>query len=79
MAADETFSSVQALQHAIAKDVEQRIATAHMRAPTSKPAAARGASRLNSPPGNILAKIVDTIPDGKHAKDESCPLHHESA
>ena len=61
MAADETFSSVQALQDAIAKDVEQRIATAHMRPPPSKPAAARGASVLNSFPGDILAKIVDTV------------------
>ena len=69
MAADETFSSVQALQDAIAKDVEQRIATAHMRPPPSKPAAARGASILNSAPGNILAKIIDTEPDSKHAKD----------
>ena len=61
MAADETFSSVQALQDAIAKDVEQRIATAHLRPPPSKPAAARGASILNSAPGDILAKIVDTV------------------
>ena len=36
MAADETFSSVEALHEAIAKDVEQRIATAHLRAPPSK-------------------------------------------
>ncbi len=57
MAADETFSSVQALQDAIAKDVERRIATAHMRPPPSKPAAARGASILNNAPGNILAKL----------------------
>ena len=31
MAADETFSSARALQDATAKDVEQRIATAHLR------------------------------------------------
>lgn len=31
MAADETFSSVKALQEATAKDVQQRIATAHLR------------------------------------------------
>ena len=36
MAADETFSSVEALQEAIAKDVEQRIATAHLRLMPSK-------------------------------------------
>ncbi|KAL0020040.1 hypothetical protein WJX77_006948 [Trebouxia sp. C0004] len=51
MAADDTFSSVQALQDAVAKDVEQRIATAHMRPLPSKPAAARGASNLNNAPG----------------------------
>lgn len=68
MAADETFSSVQALQDAIAKDVEQRIATAHMRPPPSKPAAARGASILNNAPGTILAKTIDTVPNSKHAE-----------
>lgn len=31
MAADETFSNVKALQEATAKDVQQRIATAHLR------------------------------------------------
>ena len=31
MAADATFSDARALQEAIAKDVEQRIATAHLR------------------------------------------------
>lgn len=30
MAADETFSSARALQEATAKDVEQRMATAHL-------------------------------------------------
>jgi len=58
MAADETFSSVQAFQDAIAKDVEQRIANAHMGPPPSKPAAARGASILHSAPGIILTKIA---------------------
>ncbi len=79
MAADETFSSVQALQDAIAKDVEQRIATAHMRPPPRKPAAARGASILNSAPGNILAKIIDTVPDSEHAKDVFWSHNSESA
>ena len=31
MASDETFSSVKALQEATAKDVQQRIATVHLR------------------------------------------------
>ena len=79
MAADETFSSVQALQDAVAKDVEQRIATAYMRPPPSKPAAARGASILNSAPGNILAKMIDTEPDSKHAKDGPWPRNIGSA
>lgn len=79
MAADETFSSVQALQDAIAKDVEQRIATAHMRLPPSKPEAGRVASILNNAPGIILAKTIDTIPDSKHAKDVPWPHNIESA
>lgn len=73
MAADETFGSVQALQDAIAKDVEQRIATAHMRPLPSKTAAARGASILNGAPGDILVKSIDRTPDSKHAKDVPGP------
>ncbi len=79
MAADETFSSVEALQDAIAKDVEQRIATAHMRPPPSKPAAARGASVLNNAPGNTLAKIMEPTSDSKHAQGVRWPRHTKSA
>ena len=41
MAAKETFSSTTALQQAITKDVEQRIATAHLRPVPSRPASIR--------------------------------------
>lgn len=41
MAADETFSSVKALQEATAKDVQQRIATAPLRPLPSSAALSR--------------------------------------
>lgn len=41
MAADVTFSDARALQEAIAKDVEQRIATAHLRPMPSNVAPSR--------------------------------------
>ena len=53
MAADETFSSVQAFQDALVRDVEQRIATIHLRPLPSKPAAPRGQSSAKVQPGNV--------------------------
>ena len=49
MAADETFSSARALQEATAKDVEQRIATAHIRPMLSNVALSRPQVPLATP------------------------------
>ena len=49
MAADDTFTSTAALHEAIAEDVEQRIATLHLRQPPSEPAASRGLSSQLGP------------------------------
>ena len=55
MAADATFSDTRALQEAIAKDVEQRIATAHLRPMPSNAAPSRSHS-LRPIPGETSHK-----------------------
>ena len=49
MAADETFTNMTILHEAIAKDVEQRIATMHLRQPSGRPAACISCSNQLGP------------------------------
>ena len=78
MAADETFSSTQALQDAIAEDVEQRIATAHLRAVPSKPATSRP-SVVQVAPGKLCTPCMFGCLDAVKATEPCITCSHDEA
>lgn len=85
MAADETFSSARALQEATAKDVQQRIATAHLRPMPSHAAPARPQA-IRTAPGETSTLMckwhnkwqydVPTVQQFVDTSDDAQPVLH---